>query len=45
MTADEWRELADDARALALTDARNTDFHTESARQFERAAVEQEAAA
>ena len=45
MTADEWRELADDARALTLTDTRNSAFHTESAHMFDRAASEQEAAA
>lgn len=39
MTADEWRELAAEARALAHTDTRNTGFHTESARLFDRAAT------
>lgn len=45
LTAVEWRAEADDARALAQTDARNAAFHTESARLFDRAATEQEAAA
>ncbi len=45
LSADEWRTLAAEAGEKAVRDPRNGAFHTESARQFERAAVEREAAA